>query len=902
MTAGVLPNGLHYYIRVNHKPEHRAELRLVVNAGSILEDSAQRGLAHLVEHMSFGGTTHFKREALVNYLESTGVRFGADLNAGTSFDETIYQLTVPTDSAKLLQHGVQILGDWAGGVTFDTAALRRERRVVTEEWRLGRGAGQRIQDKQFPVLFANSRYARRLPIGDPHIVATAPRSELLRFYHDWYRPDLMAVVLVGDFDKGQVEQWVKQDLGSVPEPASRPRRVEYPVPDHDSTLVSVVTDPEATNSLVTMYFLQPVRRDSTVGDYRDALVRALYNDMLDDRLAEITQRPDAPFLQAESDQGSLIRSKEVYELGAVVKDGGIARGLRAVLTEAARVEQHGFTPTELAREKANMLRATEQAYAERDKTPSDVFVSDYVDNFLEHESMPSLAQEWDLTRGLLPGITLDEVNALASKWLSGRSRVITASGPSRDSALMPNGAALAAMADSVEHTSVVAYVDSVANAPLVPQTPAAGRVVSARSVPAVGVTEWTLSNGAHVMLKPTTFKDDELLFRAFGPGGTSLADDSVLVPARTASDVVDASGVGAFNATELEKALAGKTVSVDPYVGSYEQGLSGGGSPRDAEAMLQLVYLYFTAPRADTSAFVAYQTRMKALLANRSASPSSAFSDTIQATLYQHNPRLAPPTSATYDKMNLGQSLAFYRARFANASDFTFLFVGNIDTTTIKPLIERYIGGLPSSNTHQALRDVGIDFAHGVIHRDVHRGTEPKSSTDIIFTGPLTFTRHAVYELQALEDVLDIRLRERLREQLGGTYGVNVSAIPSQFPRARYEIAITFGSAPERVSELVRAAQAELDSIKTYGPTAGDIEKVRETELRERETGLTQNGFWLTVLHSYLYNQWNLDDIPTFTAEVHALSADAVRDAARRYLDDRNVVQVSLYPELGASR
>ncbi|MGH7650097.1 MAG: M16 family metallopeptidase [Gemmatimonadaceae bacterium] len=902
VTSGVLPNGLHYYIRENHKPEHRAELRLVVNAGSILEDSAQRGLAHLIEHMSFGGTTHFKREALVNYLESTGVRFGADLNAGTSFDETIYQLTVPTDSAKLLQRGIQILGDWAGGVTFDTAALRRERRVVTEEWRLGRGAGQRIEDKQFPVLFANSRYARRLPIGDPHIIATAPRSELLRFYHDWYRPDLMAVVLVGDFDKTQVEQWVKQDLGSVREPATKRDRQIFPVPDHDSTYVSVVTDPEATTSVVTMYFLQPVRRDSTVGDYRQALVRALYNDMLDDRLAEITQRPNAPFLGAESNQGSLIRSKEVYELAALVKDGGVARGLRAVLTEAARVEQHGFTSTELAREKENILRGTEQAYAERAKTSSGVFVSDYIDNFLDHSAMPSLAQEWDLTRALLPGITLDEVNALASKWLSGRSRVITASGPSRDSTVMPNATELAAMADSVEHTPVVAYVDSVANSPLVPQPPTPGRVVSSRTVPAVGVTEWTLSNGVHVLLKPTTFKDDELLFRAFGPGGTSLADDSMLVPARTASDLVDASGVGAFNATELQKALAGKTVSADPYIGSYEQGVSGGGSPRDAEAMFQLMYLYFTAPRADTSAYLAYQTRMKELLANRSASPASAFADTIQATLYQHNPRLAPPTSATYDKMDLGESLAFYRARFANASDFTFIFVGNIDTTTLKPLIERYIGGLPSSSTRQAWRDVGIEFARGAIHRDVHRGAEPKSNTDIIYTGPFTFTRHAVYEMQALEDVLQIRLRERLREQLGGTYGVNVSANPSQFPRARYEIAITFGSSPERVTELVRAAHAELDSIKTYGPTASDLEKVRETELRERETGLTQNGFWLTVLHSYLYNQWNLDEIPAFTDEVHALNAEAVRDAARKYLDDQNVVQVSLYPVLGASR
>jgi zinc protease len=902
VTIGVLPNGMRYYIRENHKPEHRAELRLVVNAGSILEDSAQRGLAHLIEHMAFAGTTHFERQALVDYLESTGVRFGADLNAGTSFDETVYQLTVPTDSAKLLERGIQILEDWADGVTFDSTGLVRERRVVTEEWRLGRGAGQRIRDKQFPVLFANSRYARRLPIGDPHIIATAPRSELLRFYHDWYRPDLMAVVVVGDFDKAQVERWVKADVGQVPVSPTHRERPTFPVPDHDSTLVSVATDPEATSSNVALYYLQPVHRDSTVGDYRDGLVRALYNDMLDERLGEITQRPHAPFLNAQSIQGRLIRSKDVYELAAIVKDGGIERGLSAVLTEAARVEQHGFTATELAREKANMLRGMEQAYAERAKTSSDVFVSNYVDNYLEGISIPSLAQEWELTRALLPGITLDEVNRLASEWLADRSRVITASAPSRDSAQMPNATQLAALADSVGRTPVTAYVDSVANAPLVAHAPAPGRVVFARTVPSVGVIEWTLSNGAHVVLKPTQFKDDELLFRAFGPGGISLADDSVLVPAKTASDVVFAGGVGAFNATELDKALAGKTVSVGPYVSSYEQGVTGSGSPRDAETMLQLVYLYFTSPRADTSAFMAYQTRMKELLANRNASPGAAFSDTIEATLYQHNPRLAPFTSATTAQMNLGTSLAFYRARFANASDFTFVFVGNIDTTTLKPLIEQYIGGLPSSETHQTWRDVGIDFARGAIHRAVHRGAEPKSNTDIIYSGPLAFSRHSVYELQALEDVLEIRLRQRLREKLGGTYGVNVIASPTQFPRPRYEVAITFGSAPDRVTELVRAARAELDSIKTYGPTAADLEKVRETELRERETGLTQNGFWLTILHSYLYNKWNLDDILAFKSEIRGLTAAAVRDAARTYLNERNVVQVSLFPQLGASR
>jgi zinc protease len=892
VSGGTLDNGLTYYIRVNHRPAHRAELRLVVNAGSVLEDSAQRGLAHFVEHMAFSGTRHFARQELVSYLESTGVRFGADLNASTGFDETIYQLTVPTDSARLLATGVQILEDWAHGITFDTAEMNRERGVVTEEWRLGRGASQRIRDKQFPILFHGSRYAQRIPIGDVHIIATAPRSELVRFYDDWYRPDLMAVVAVGDFNGATMEQLIREHFSGLTESVSPRARIVYPVPDHDSTLVSIVTDPEATTSGVAIYFLQPVPGDSTVGDYAHALVRALYDGILNDRLDEIAQRPGAPFLAAQSAQGRLIRSKDVYVLSALVKDGGIADGLRAVLTEAARVEQHGFTATEMERGKATILRETERAYAERGKTNSEAFVSSYVDNYLEGSSMPSVA----------PGITLDQVNALARRWLSGRSRVIMASAPQRDTSIIPSERDLEAIADGVGRTSVVAYVDSAARAPLVPRVPAPGNVVSERRVPSAGVIEWTLANGARVYLKPTKFRDDELVFRAFGSGGTSLADDSLLVPAQTASAVVDVSGVGTFNATALDKALAGKSVSVSPYIEAYDQGLSGGGSARDASTMLQLAYLYFTSPRADTSAFLAYQTRLKAFLANRSASPSAAFGDTVNVTVFQHHPRTVPFTSETYDKMNLDQSLAFYRARFADARDFTFVFVGNIDTTTLKPLIETYIGGLPSASGGSRWRDAGIDYARGVIKRNVHQGTEPKSTTDIIFSGPLHFSRRAVYELSALQDVLEIRLRERLRQQLGGTYGVGVSASAMHYPRERYEIAISFGSAPDRVDELVRAATEELDSIKTYGPSAADLTKVKETQLRERQTNLLNNGYWLTLLQNYLYNGWDLGDITRFPDDVHHLNAAAVRDAARQYLDARNVVQVSLFPQLGASR
>ena len=897
VTVGSLPNGLRYYIRVNHEPRHRAELRLVVNVGSMLEDSTQRGIAHFVEHMAFNGTTSFARQELVDYLESTGVRFGADLNASTGFDETVYQLTVPTDSAGLLEKGVQILGEWAHGVTFDPGEIDGERGVVIEEWRRGRGASQRISEKQFPVLFAGSRYAERLPIGDPQTIREASRASLMQFYRDWYRPDLMAVVAVGDFDAARVERLIRERFSEIPSARDQRLRVVYPVPDHDSTLATVATDPEATRSGVAVYYLQPVREERTVRDYRERLVEDLYNSMLNARLREIAQRGHPPFLGAGSAQGRIVRSSEAYVLSASVNDGGLADGLGALLTEAERVAQHGFTATELDRQKRELMRDFERAYDERGKMSSAAFVGAYIDNYLQSDPMMSIGQEWALTRVLVPGIGLDEVNRLAGKWLRGGSRVIAASAPAKDSALVPSGRELRIIADSVEKTSVVAYADSAASGALVPHPPAPGRVVAVERIPELGVTRWTLSNGARVVLKPTDFKDDQLLFYAFSPGGTSLASDSLFVPARTASSVVSVGGVGDFNATGLEKALAGRSVSVSPSIGTYQEALSGGGSPKDADALFQLIYLYFTAPRPDSSAFLAYQARVKAALANRGASPAAVFSDTLEVTLTSHHPRAMPLTSAMFDRMDLAQSLDFYRERFADASDFTFIFVGNIDTLAIRPLVERYIGGLPATHRDELWRDLGLEYPRGVVRRDVHKGADPKSETRVIFTGPFEYTRHNVYVMSSLVDVLQIKLRERLREQLGGTYGVEVSAAPSHYPRQRFAISVQFGSAPDRVGELTRAMFAEIGALKADGPSAAELTKVKEIQLRERESALRQNGFWLSALSTYLYNDWDPRSILDYDDDVGRLDAASIREAARRYLDERNYVAVSLYPE-----
>jgi len=896
VTIGTLPNGLRYYIRENHRPEKRAELRLVVNAGSVLEDSSQRGLAHVVEHMAFSGTKHFQKQALVDYLESTGVRFGADLNASTSFDETIYELTVPTDSAKLFDTGFEILADWSRGLTFDSTELARERGVVIEEWRLGRGAAARMRDKQFPVIFSGSRYARRIPIGDKRTLETAPRAQVKRFYDDWYRPDLMAVVAVGDFDKAKIERMIKAQFANWPaKKAERPRTI-FPVPDHDSTLVTIATDSEATRSTVAVYYLQPLQQQKTIGDFRNEIIGSLYNDMLNERLQEIAQRPGAPFIGAFSNQGRLIRSKEVYVLTAVVPDSGVESGLRATVTEGERVAQHGFTSTEIERAKAEMLRGMESAYAERDKTPSTSFVSAYEGAFLEHTAISSIEQQYKLYQQLLPGIQLAEVNALAHKWLSNKSRVIVVNAPQKSAASLPSAQALRAVLDNAAHVSVAAYTDSVSNAPLVATQPTKGTIVSSTPIASVGATEWKLSNGARVIVKPTDFKDDEVVFRAYAPGGTSVVSDSDYLDATVATAAVDAGGIGTFSATTLQKALAGKQVSVGEYIGAYQQGLSGGGSPKDIETLMQLVYLSFTAPRADSAAFEAYRNKIEVLLANRAASPSAAFADTLDLTLAQHHFRAKPPTAQDMEYVRLHHAISLYKQRFADASNFTFFFVGNVDTTKLKPLVEQYIASLPATHAAEKWKDVGMSYPEGVITREVKRGIEPKAQTAIAFTGPFEFTWENVQQLSALSDLLEIKLRERLRQDLGGTYGVGVSANPQHFPKQTYMLRIDFGSAPERASELQKAVFAEIDSVKINGVSEKDLQKIRETDLRERETSLRQNRYWLSLLASYDANGWDPALILKYDDAVRALSSASLQAAAKKYFDTSRYVAVQLLP------
>lgn len=897
VTVGTLPNGMRYYIRENHKPEQRAELRLVVNAGSVLEDEDQRGLAHMVEHMAFRGTKRFPGNEISSYLESVGMRYGPDINAFTSFDETVYMLTIPTDTAAIVDKGFQILSEWAHNLTFEPSQIAKERPVVIEEWRLGQGAENRMQNKWFPVLFTGSRYGQRIPIGDKTILETYKPATLRRFYDTWYRPDLMAVVAVGDFDKTRIERLIKQYLGAIPRAVDPKPRPLYPVPPHATTLVSINSDKEATRSTIRLLYKQPQRFNTTVATYRQRLVEELFGAMFNDRFSEITQKPNPPFINAYAEQGDLVRSAESFSLTAIVADNGIPRGLNALLSEGERVKRFGFLQSELDRAKKDLERGAEQAYAEREKTNSAVYAESYVSAFLQ--SQPSTSIEYDLPaiKRFLPTITLSEVNRLAGEWMTDRNRVLATTSPDKPGIVNPTKGELLLAFDAVKGADIAAYTETAPSQQLVSKAPAGGRVVEEREIKDVGITEWKLSNGVRVLLKPTDFNADQIAFTSYSPGGASLLTDAAYVAASGADLIPMTSGVGTFSVVDLQKYLAGKQVSVFPLIDDLSEGVSGSSSQRDVDTMLELIYLYFTQPRLDTSLVNTFIGRFKGVLANRSASPDAAFSDTLQVTMSQHSVREQPVSAATLDRIDPEKSYAFYKERFSDASGFTFVFVGNFKPDSIKPLIAKWLGSLPSTGKKETWRDTGIRPPSGVVQRVVRKGSEPKARTALIFTGPFEYTRQNRYYLSALAELLNIKLREALRENLGGTYGVSVSPSATRDPQPSYSFTIGFGSAPERLDALTAAALVQIDSIKKFGTTPEYLSKVKEAAFRSRETALKQNGYWLSQISTFDQSGWPLAEIPAGERLISALTVEDLQRSAAKYLRTDNYVRVSLFPE-----
>jgi len=895
VVTGTLDNGVKYYIQKNSKPEKRAELRLLVNAGSVLENDDQQGLAHFVEHMAFNGTKNFAKNELISYLEKLGIKFGPEVNAYTSFDQTVYMLTVPTDSIDILAKGFLVLEDWAHNLSFDPVEIDKERGVLVEEWRLGRGAQMRMLDKQLPILFKGSKYAERLAIGRKEIIESADYNTIKDFYKDWYRPDLFAVAAVGDFNIDDIKGYINEHFSGLSSPAGERERITFDIPGHTETYFAIASDKEAQYSTVALYYLQQPKMINNLSGYRNKLAHDIFYGMLNNRLNELTASSDPPFAYGYAGSQRFIKAADLSLLVAMVKEGGIERGLEALLREAERVNRFGFTQTELDRQKANLLRIAEQSLAEKDKTESSDIIEQIGMNFLFNEPLISIEDKYNLAKEILPQITLEEVNAVASELLSRENRVVLVNAPEKENIKLPAEADLSAVIDKVSSEKITAYEDKVAAGPLVQNIPAPSPVISSVSNPKLDITTWTLGNGVKVILKPTNFKNDEIVFSAFSPGGSSQVKDEDFLSAQYAPELVGESGLEGITRPELDKYLTGKIVNVNSYIDFYFEGLKGGGSPKDLETLFQLIYSYFTKPQIDSTGYSSFITKMKSYLANRSSNPQAAFNDTLQVTLSNYHFRSRPVTVNMLDEINPARSLNIYKDRFGDAGDFTFVFAGNIDTSAIKPMIETYLGGLPS---HKRI-DIPIDLKYrnikGSISKEVRMGIEPKSSVAASYVGDMDFTRKDEHLMQSLVDILRIKLRDAIREEKGGTYGVYCYNRIYRIPQNHYDINFGFGCDPKRVDELMKTLYSVLDSIKTFGPDEIVMTKIKESQRRQRELDVKENEFWTGTISDYLENNEDPSVLQDYNKWIDEMTADDIKDCANKYLGN-DFVKVVLYP------
>lgn len=730
VKVGKLPNGLTYYIRENGKPEKKVELRLVVNTGSIMEDPDQQGLAHFMEHMNFNGTENYKKNELVNFLQGIGVQFGADLNAYTGFDETVYILPVPLSDTSNFRKGLQVLRDWAVGATLDNEEVDKERGVVLEESRLGKGAEDRMFRKTYPYQYAGSKYAERLPIGKDSILKNFRYDVLKRFYKEWYRPNLMAVVVVGDVSAAQAESYVKNIFGSLKNPAKYRPRNPVPVTARTKSMAMVVTDKEATNYNVEInYPFVKTKVETTEADYRDWLVQNLFTSALNQRFTELTQSSKPPFLYGFGYFSSYARGYEGFTAAAGAGQEGPEAAVKALITETERVKKYGFTQAELDRAKAQMLAGMERTYNDRNKTESSRYVQEYVQHFLTQEPAPGIEKEFEYHKAMLPTIKLEEVNAVAAPLKKNENIFLTLQGPDEEGKKLPDSSALLSLALNTMKAEVKNYEEKAVASSLLKEKPKAGKVTGEKKVALTGVTELTLSNGAKVVLKPTDFKNDEIVMTSFHKGGLTNYPAEKKHSANFAAQVVQTMGVGEFSPTDLNKFLAGKVARVSPRITPVSAGVSGNSTVKDFETMLQLTHLYLTAPRKDEGLFTAWRDKQKAAMQFAMADPQTSFIDTVFGAMYNRNP-LAPiaiPKPEDFDKVKLDEALSIYKDLTGDASDFTFIFTGSFDPEKIKPLLETYLGSLPSTGKPAAIKDNGLRMAKGDKELKYYKGTEEKS-------------------------------------------------------------------------------------------------------------------------------------------------------------------------------
>ena len=900
VKTGRLANGLSYFIHKNNRPEKHVELRLVVKVGSVMEDDDQQGLAHFTEHMAFNGSAHFKKHELVSYLQSIGVKFGADLNAYTSFDETVYILPIPTDKKENLETGFQVLEDWAQGVQMLDVDIDKERDIILEEARLGKGANDRMNKQLWPEVFNGSKYAERLPIGKESIIKHFTYDAIKRFYADWYRPNLMAVIVVGDIEPEQAEAMIQGHFSKLKNPVNERPRNYLELPARTDSKALVITDQEATFDTVWIrYQVHPAAPNKNIVDYRQSMIKNLATSMLAQRMQELTQQAKPPFLAASSSMGQVVRGYEAFTSFATIGRDGIAPAIEAVVQENERARQFGFSEDELERVKKMQLRGFENMYGERDKSNSANFAAEYIRHFLVQESIPGLVNEYAYGTLFLPGISLSEVNQYARDTIpTGTQKLVVYMGSSKAGAPIPLPATLLTLVNKAESAPVIATKQKPIAASLMERPNKAGSIVSERWNQALGLHEMTLSNGVKLILKPTDFKNDQVLMSAMRFGGSSLYEDKDQYSAIYTNAIAWSMGLKTFPPTDIPKILAGKSASMQTSNDYYSESIGGSAGSDDVESLFQLLYLRMTSPRKDQDLFAAFIKRAQDATKNSMASPELIFNDSIITTLFNHHPRLGRSAKqGDFDKIDLDRSLAIFADRYGSAKDLTFIIVGSFSMEKIKPLIELYLANLPTPDILTGYRDLGIRPVKGVVKKEVRVGSEAKSTVSINFTGAANYSLMENTRFHLMIAALNLRITDILREKLTLIYSGGISGSINRDPYQHYHINLALPCASENVDKVIAAMFVEIEKIKAEGVLPADLNKVKQNWLKERRIDLRTNSFWLNDLQDSVLYGTDMSRILSYEKRINEVTSEDVKQAAGRYLSTDNYVQAVMYPE-----
>lgn len=904
IRKGILPNGMTYYIRHNAQTKGVADFYIAQKVGSILEEKRQRGLAHFLEHMAFNGTKHFPGNTLqpgiVAWCESVGIKFGANLNAYTSVDQTVYNISAaPVTREGVIDSCLLILNDWSHELLLTDKEIDKERGVIEEEWRTRRSgmAMQRLSEQAMPVIYAGTKYSDCMPIGNIDIVRTFPYNDLRNYYSKWYRPDLQAIIVVGDINEDKIEEKIKKLFAKIPLPQNPAHRIYYPIGNNEKMILYTATDKEQPTVNFTLYMkrdVTPKQERNTIQNYADDYKTNILRMAINDRLEELSRTKNAPFISASVRSGNffLASTKDAFELSGVLKEGKALEAIQLLVGEVERARANGITIDELKRGKAEMLSYAENDYNDRSNRRNGEFVEQCVQNFLEETPIIEPEKELEMVRKLDKTVTIDDVNALAKTIITNQNQVVTMFGPDKNTFKMPTNSSIENAILKAQKQHYTPYkTQKTLTERLITKLPKPGSIISER-IYKYGYTEFTLSNGLKVYVRPTNFEPDEVNLKLFSLGGKNIYPDSEMPNLTYLMAGATIGGVAQYNDLTLEKMLAGKTATVTPFIDNDTRGMAGTSNVKDTKTLLELVYLYFTQPRKDPQAFKNLMEQQQEFLTNAHVNPMLAYNDTLHKVAYATN-RMASMDKEQLKRVNYNRIMHIYKELFANAANFKLILTGNININKLRPLLCQYIATLPSNNTKETIGTYEPKLVDGkktyIFHK---KQTTPTAITTIVIKGKMEYNNRNELLMDAIGQLLRIVYTEKVREDKGGTYSVQVSGDLQHHPNDEALLRIAFQTDPQKYNDLIPIVYKELEKMATEGPSQQDLDKVKAYELKVYNQVLRMNNYWEYVLYTDLYNGIDVDT--DFRYIVENMTCDDIRTTLRNLLNQNNCIEVTM--------